>query len=228
MNGVRTLTALDELALARVGYERGFVLGPDLGSTAAHRYRVDARSSLVADGLVLIETTSDATGAVLSYRFLDTNRVPLSVRDLRRFRILVKVADADAPPFALLTDPVEIPEVVPQDLAELRVDALDNDLKDGVDFSVTGASQASGDDCIVFEARPDSFVVSYREGGVANVLFSSGSIAQARAVFLDEACWLGAERGRGSYLGRSQAVGTEDWTPAQVVAAYERRLLGDD
>jgi hypothetical protein len=46
-------------------------------------------------------------------------------------------------------------------------------------------------------------------------------------VFLDEACWLGAERGRGPYVGRAQAVGTEDWTPAQVVAAYERRLLGE-
>ena len=38
----------------------------------------------------------------------------------------------------------------------------------------------------------------------------------------------GAERGRGPCVGRSQAVGTEDWTPAQVVAAYERRLLGED
>ena len=53
-------------------------------------------------------------------------------------------------------------------------------------------------------------------------LFTSRTMAQARAVFLDEACWLGAERGRGTYVGRSQAVGTEDWAPAQVVAAYER------
>ena len=44
-------------------------------------------------------------------------------------------------------------------------------------------------------------------------------------MFLDEACWLGAERGRGPYVGREQAVGTEDWTSAQIVAAYERRLL---
>ena len=43
-------------------------------------------------------------------------------------------------------------------------------------------------------------------------------------MFLDEACWLGAERGRGPYVGRAQAVGTEG-PPAQVVAAYERRLL---
>ena len=79
----------------------------------------------------------------------------------------------------------------------------------------------------MFDAT-DGFLVSYRDGGVASELFTSRAMAQARAVFLDEACWLGAERGRGTYVGRSQAVGTEDWTPAQVVAAYERRLLGDD
>ena len=56
-------------------------------------------------------------------------------------------------------------------------------------------------------------------------MFGSGWFALARGVFLDVACWLGAERGRGPYVGRDQAVGTEGWTSAQVVAAYERRLL---
>jgi len=115
----------------------------------------------------------------------------------------------------------------PAELAELRADALDNDLLDGVDFAVVGASASIGDECIVLEPGADGYAVGYRDGGVTRGLFTSRALAQARAVFLDEACWLGAERGRGSYVGRSQAVGTEDWTPAQVVAAYERRLLGE-
>ena len=105
------------------------------------------------------------------------------------------------------------------DLADLRDDALDNGLLDGVDFAV-GTTVAP--EVITFE---DGFVVGYRDGGTTSTLFASRSFAQARAVFLDEACWLGAERGRGPYVGRDQAVGTEGWTSAQVVAAYERRLL---
>ncbi|WP_426593618.1 hypothetical protein ACPPVS_18050 [Cellulomonas sp. McL0617] len=221
MSVVRTLTADDDLSLSRVGYERGDVLVPDDRTASAHRYRVDTASSLVVDGLVLLES-SDA-----GVRFLDTNRVPLTVRDLRRFRILLKIADGhpgsgSAPRGSLVALPGASP-----DLADLRDDALDNDLLDGVDFAVLGASASVGDECIVFEAAADEFVVSYRDGGVARTLLAVRSMAQARAVFLDEACWLGAERGRGTYVGRSQAVGTEDWAPAQVVAAYERRLLGD-
>jgi hypothetical protein len=225
MSAVRTLTVDDDLALSRVGYERGELLQPDAGPSHAHRYRVDTGSSLVVDGLVLLEST----GAGL--RFLDTNGRALTVRDLRRFRILLKLADG-RPPTAAPPTPAgalrpALPDVHPG-LLDLRDDALDNDLLDGVDFAVIGVSGAVGDECIVFEATPERFLVSYRDAGVVTELFTSRPMAQARAVFLDEACWLGAERGRGTYVGRSQAVGTEDWTPAQVVAAYERRLLGDD
>ena len=220
MSSVRTLSVDDDLALARVGYERGEVLVPDDGSPAAHRYRVDPTSSLVADGLVRVESSGTAT------RFLDTNGVALTVRDLRRFRILLKVADARPPAPTDAAPPAPVQDASP-DLVDLRDDALDNDLLDGVDFAVVGASGSIGEECIVFEAGPDGFVVAYRERGVTSTLFAARSMAQARAVFLDEACWLGADRGRGTYVGRSQAVGTEDWTPAQVVAAYERRLLGD-
>ena len=108
---------------------------------------------------------------------------------------------------------------------ELREDALDNDLLDGVDFAVASVSPRHGSECILFDASPDGFLVLYTDMGVTRTLFASRQLAQARAVFLDEACWLGAERGRGPYVGRAQAVGTEDWGPAQVVAAYERRLL---
>ncbi|WP_028049478.1 hypothetical protein [Cellulomonas sp. URHD0024] len=222
MSAVRTLTVDDDLALCRVGYERGELLRPDSGADDAHRYRIDPRSSLVADGLVLLELADDGI------RLLDTNGLPITVRDLRRFRILVKIADrhAEGPVAPVPAQPTA--SVGSPDLVDLRLDALDNDLLDGVDFAVIGASGSVGDECIVLEATADGFVVAYRDRGVASVLFTSRSLAQARAVFLDEACWLGADRGRGTYVGRSQAVGTEDWTPAQVVAAYERRLLGDD
>jgi hypothetical protein len=210
---IRTLTEHDDLVLERVGYERGDVLVADTGRPDAHRYRVDAASPLVVDGLVLVEEAADA------YRFLDTNRVPLTVRDLRRFRILVKVADAVRPPTTPTgtTSGAQSP-----DLVDLRDDALDNGLLDGADFTVGGPP---GDECITFDDGPDGFVVGYRDAGATSTLFASRSFAQARAVFLDEACWLGAERGRGTYVGRDQAVGTEGWTSAQVVAAYERRLL---
>lgn len=226
MSAVRTLTVDDDLALSRIGYERGEVLVPDTGSAAAHRYRVDTRSSLVADGLVLLELSDDGL------RFLDTNRLSLTVRDLRRFRILVKIADGHPTTLVAPTPAPPPAEDADPELVDLRLDALDNDLLDGVDFVVAGAGgtpgPSVGDECIVFEATDDGFAVSYRDGAVARVLFASRSMAQSRAVFLDEACWLGAERGRGTYVGRAQAVGTEDWTPAQVVAAYERRLLGED
>ncbi|KQY46559.1 hypothetical protein [Cellulomonas sp. Root137] len=213
----RTLTAHDDLELHRVGYERGDVLRRTPLGPVAHSYRVDTASPLVADGLVRVDEV-DGDGV----RFLDTNLVPLTVRDLRRFRILVKVADA------VRSAPGAVPpsaESVPSspDLVDLRDDALDNGLLDGVDFTV--GSGPAGDECITFDGRPDGFVVGYRDGGSASTLFASRSFAQARAVFLDEACWLGAERGRGPYVGRDQAVGTEGWTSAQVVAAYERRLL---
>lgn len=110
-------------------------------------------------------------------------------------------------------------------LADLHADALENDLLDGVDFAVAGVTQRHGSECVLFEGSPDAYLVRYTDMGVTRTLFESRSFAQARAVFLDEACWLGAERGRGPYVGRPQAVGTEDWSPAQVVAAYERRLL---
>ena len=77
----------------------------------------------------------------------------------------------------------------------------------------------------MFDQGPDGFRRRVPGRGHAPQLFTSRSFAQARAVFLDEACWLGAERGRGTYVGRDQAVGTEGWTSAQVVAAYERRVL---
>lgn len=226
MSVVRTLTVDDDLALSRVGYERGEVLVPDTGASNAHRYRVDTSSSLVLDALVLLEASHPPeTPDRPAYRFLDTNRSPLSVRDLRRFRILHKVAEPAPAATAPSSPPVL--EGAPAELTDLRDDALDNDLVDGVDFVVVGASASMGDECIVLEAGPDGFAVGYRDSGATTSLFTSRAIAQARAVFLDEACWLGAERGRGTYVGRSQAVGTEDWTPAQVVAAYERRLLGE-
>ena len=108
---------------------------------------------------------------------------------------------------------------------ELHADALDNDLLDGVDFAIDGVTEVVGGECIVFEGGADGYRVGYSDLGVTRTLFASRSFAQARAVFLDEACWLGVERGRGPYVGRSQAVGTEGWTSVQVVAAYERRLV---
>ncbi|WP_421735427.1 hypothetical protein [Cellulomonas sp.] len=210
----RTLTAHDDLELHRVGYERGDVLVRTPLGPVAHRYRVDTTSPLVVDGLVRLDEV-DGDGV----RFLDTNLVPLTVRDLRRFRILVKVADAvrSAPGPSEAVESVTAP-----DLVDLRDDALDNGLVEGVDFAL-GAP--AGAECITFAGDAERFVVGYRDAGATSTLFSSRSFAQARAVFLDEACWLGAERGRGPYVGRDQAVGTEGWTSAQVVAAYERRLL---
>src|SRR4051794_5117521 len=226
MSLVRTLTVDDDLALSRVGYERGEVLVPDTGSAEAHRYRVDTSSSLVVDGLVLLEASYPPEASDRpAYRLLDTNRSPLSVRDLRRFRILRKVAEPA--PVAVPRSSGAVVGDAPAELAELREDALDNDLLDGVDFAVVGASASMSDECIVLEPGADGYAVGYRDDGVTRGLFTSRALAQARAVFLDEACWPGAERGRGTYVGRSQAVGTEDWTPAQVVAAYERRLLGE-
>ena len=214
---VRPVTERDDLELERVGYERGDVLTASTGRADAHRYRVDTASPLVVDGLVLIEEDGGA------YRFLDTNRVSLTVRDLRRFRILVKTADAaPADPPAAAEQPAA---AVPPDLADLRDDALDNGLLDGVDFAIGAAGTSASTESIVLDADADRFVVGYRGDGTTSTLFSSRSFAQARAVFLDEACWLGAGRGRGPYVGRDQAVGTEGWTSAQVVAAYARRLL---
>ncbi|WP_315099187.1 hypothetical protein [uncultured Cellulomonas sp.] len=212
----RTLTADDDLELHRVGYERGDVLVRTALGTVAHRYRVDTTSPLVTDGLVRLEELDGA-----DVRFLDANLVPLTVRDLRRFRILVKVADAVRSAQAAPSRPAGAPPAR-ADLADLVEDALDNGLVDGVDFAVGGPP---GDECLTFDADDDGFVVGYRDAGSTSTLFASRSFAQARAVFLDEACWLGAERGRGPYVGREQAVGTEGWTSAQVVAAYERRLL---
>ena len=85
---IRTLTEDDDLELERVGYERGDVLRPSTGRPDAHRYRVEVANPLVVDGLVLLEEDAG------TYRFLDTTSVPLTVRDLRRFRILVKVSEA--------------------------------------------------------------------------------------------------------------------------------------
>lgn len=207
---IRTLTEHDDLELERVGYERGSVLRPGTGRPDAHRYRVDPTNPLVADGLVLLEEDAG------TYRFLDTTRVPLTVRDLRRFRILVKVSEARPSAHEMLGAPSQPSS---PDLVDLRDDALDNGLLDGVDFAV-GATTAH--EAITFD---EGFVVGYLDDGTTSTLFASRSFAQARAVFLDEACWLGAERGRGPYVGRDQAVGTEEWTVAMVVAAYERRLL---
>jgi hypothetical protein len=209
---IRTLTEHDDLALERTGYERGTVLQASTGRSDAHQYRVDPTYPLVVDGLVLLDEDAG------TYRFLDTTSSPLTVRDLRRFRILVKLSEG-RPTGAAATGVPSQPEST--DLVDLRDDALDNDLIDGVDFAI---GTTSAEEAITFD---EGFVVGYRDEGTTTTLFASRSYAQARAVFLDEACWLGAERGRGTYVGRSQAVGTEDWTPAQVVAAYERRLLGE-
>ena len=111
------------------------------------------------------------------------------------------------------------------DLVDLRDDALDNGLLDGVDFAIGTTVAAEAD-----HVRRTGFVVGYRDAGTTSTLFASRSFAQARAVFLDEACWLGAERGRGPYVGRDQAVGTEEWTVAHggggVRAAAARRVVG--
>ncbi len=222
MGLIRALTAADDLVLERVGYERGDALVRDSGRADAHRYRVDPTGPLVADGLVLLDLSDDGR----TYRFLDAHGVPLTVRDLRRFRILHKVADAVPvdPTAAPGTADEPAPASAPGELVDLRDDALDNGLLPTTDFAVPAAGVAVGDECIVLEATDDGFVVGYRDAGATATLFASRSFAQARAVFLDEACWLGAERGRGSYVGREQAVGTEGWTTAQLVAAYERRL----
>jgi len=212
----RTLSADDDLELHRVGYERGDLLVRTALGPVAHRYRVDTTSPLVVDGLVRLEEVGGD-----GVRFLDANLVPLTVRDLRRFRILVKVADAVRSARSEPAPPGGPPPATP-DLVELVEDALDNGLLDGVDFAV---GVPGGDECITCDAGDDGFVVGYRDAGATSTLFASRSFAQVRAVFLDEACWLGAERGRGPYVGRDQAVGTEGWTSAQVVAAYERRLL---
>ena len=223
---IRTLTEDDDLALERVGYERGTVLRPSTGSPDAHQYRVEVANPLVVDGLVLLEEDGGA------YRFLDTNRVPLTVRDLRRFRILVKVADArrrrgDGASTGVRPATATRPQA-PDVAAGARRPARRRPRQraaGGVDFAVPAAGAPLGPECVMLEVGPDGYVVGYRDAGTTSTLFASRSFAQARAVFLDEACWLGAERGRGPYVGRDQAVGTEGWTSAQIVAAYERRLL---
>ena len=183
---------------------------PGTGRPDAHRYRVEVANPLVVDGLVLLEEDAGA------YRFLDTNRVPLTVRDLRRFRVLVKVSEAQ--PGRPRSDRRRVAAVVagPRRPARRRPrqrPAGRGRLRDRRDHRGGGHHVRRG------------FTVGYRDAGTTSTLFASRSFAQARAVFLDEACWLGAERGRGPYVGRDQAVGTEEWTVAMVVAAYERRLL---
>ncbi|MET0789832.1 MAG: TNT domain-containing protein [Cellulomonas sp.] len=105
---VRPLTADDDLELDRIGYERGDRLHargagfaarsmpPDKLETARHGYRVDTTNPLVVDGLVRLEESVAAPwfgqpGGATVYRFLDPNGSSISVRDLRRFRILVEV-----------------------------------------------------------------------------------------------------------------------------------------
>jgi hypothetical protein len=105
---VRPLTADDALELDRIGYERGDQLQvrgaafesrsmpPDKGGAARHAYRVDTTSPLVVDGLLRLEESTvgpwfDQPGGARVYRFLDTNGESITVRDLRRFRILVEV-----------------------------------------------------------------------------------------------------------------------------------------
>ena len=104
---VRRLTVDDDLRLDRIGYERGDQLHardasfgtrsmpPDKRETARHAYRVDTTSPLVVDGLVQLEESVVAPwfgqpGGATVYRFLDTNGASITVRDLRRFRILVE------------------------------------------------------------------------------------------------------------------------------------------
>ncbi|WP_456845390.1 hypothetical protein [Cellulomonas sp. P5_C6] len=89
---VRPLTAADDLVLERTGYERGDTLHPvgvverpDALGRARHTYLVDTTNPLVVDSRVLLEQAGSA------YRFLDANGESLTVRDLRRFRILVEV-----------------------------------------------------------------------------------------------------------------------------------------
>ena len=141
MSAVRTLTVDDDLALSRVGYERGEVLQPDTGSSSAHRYRVDITSSLVADGLVRLEST-DAR-----LRFLDTNG--LAADRARPASVPDPAQGHGRPSDGRLSCPcptrtrARLPTASP-DLVELRDDALDNDLLDGVDFAVVGVSGSVG------------------------------------------------------------------------------------
>ena len=104
---VRRLTVDDDLRLDRIGYERGDQLHargagfstrsmpPDKLETARHAYRVDTTNPLVVDGLVQLEESVAAPwfgqpGGAAVYRFLDANGSSITVRDLRRFRILVE------------------------------------------------------------------------------------------------------------------------------------------
>jgi hypothetical protein len=104
---VRRLTVDDDLRLDRIGYERGDQLHardtafgarsmpPDKLETARHSYRVDTTNPLVVDGLVQLEESVAPArfgqpGGAAVYRFLDTNGSSITVRDLRRFRILVE------------------------------------------------------------------------------------------------------------------------------------------
>ena len=104
---VRPLTADDDLELDRIGYERGEQLHargaaigtrslpPDRRDATRHGYRVDTTSPLVIEGRVLLEESVAAprygeVGGARVYRFLDAAGVPLTVRDLRRFRVLVE------------------------------------------------------------------------------------------------------------------------------------------
>ena len=106
---VRPLTADDALELDRIGYERGEQLharGAAIGTRSLpadrrdatrHGYRVDTTSPLVVEGRVLLEESVAAprfgqVGGARVYRFLDAAGAPLTVRDLRRFRVLVEAA----------------------------------------------------------------------------------------------------------------------------------------
>ena len=139
MSAVRTLTVDDDLALSRVGYERGEVLRPDTGSSNAHRYRVDTaqqpRRRRARAARVDARPTAPPVPRHQPAR-ADRPR-PAAVPDpaqgrrrpSRRPARAAAVVRRRRPPTRTRTS------------LDLRDDALDNDLLDGVDFAVVGVER---------------------------------------------------------------------------------------
>lgn len=103
---VRQLTPQDDLVLDRIGGETGYDLH-DRGTGFSARsmpperlelprsaYRVDVTNPLVVNGRVLLEQAVvrqwfGQRGGARVYRFLDPDGAPLSVLELRAYRVLV-------------------------------------------------------------------------------------------------------------------------------------------